>query len=79
MRRKEERSKQGQTNNKAKQHSAPKAVTFPKENELVCKLAIHVHTCAAMLLSIHVHTKCSSGFDSLSVPRLTDTDRMPDY
>ena len=31
MRRKEERSKQGQTNNKAKQHSTPKAVTFPKK------------------------------------------------
>ena len=26
--------KQGQTNNKAKQHSTPKAVTFPKKNEL---------------------------------------------
>ena len=34
MRRKKERSKQGQTNNKAKQHSRPKAVTFPKKNEL---------------------------------------------
>ena len=34
MRRKEERSKQGQTNNKEKQHSTPKAVTFPKKNEL---------------------------------------------
>ena len=34
MRRKEERSKQGHTNNKAKQHSTPKAVTFPKKNEL---------------------------------------------
>ena len=34
MRRKEERCKQGQTNNKAKQHSTPKAVTFPKKNEL---------------------------------------------
>ena len=34
MRRKEERSKQGQTNNKAKQHSKPKAVIFPKKNEL---------------------------------------------
>ena len=33
MRRKEERSKQGHTNNKAKQHSTPKAVTFPKKNE----------------------------------------------
>ena len=31
---KEERSKQGQTNNKAKQHSTPRAVTFPKKNEL---------------------------------------------
>ena len=30
----EERSKQGQTNNKAKQHITPKAVTFPKKNEL---------------------------------------------
>ena len=34
MRRKEERSKQDQTNNKAKQHSTPKAVTFPKKDEL---------------------------------------------
>ena len=34
MRRKEESSKQGQTNNKAKQHSTPKAVTFPKKNEM---------------------------------------------
>ena len=33
-RRKEERSKQGQTNNKAKQHNTLKAVTFPKKNEL---------------------------------------------
>ena len=31
---KEERSKLDQTNNKAKQHSTPKAVTFPKKNEL---------------------------------------------
>ena len=31
MRRKEERSKQGQTNNKAEQHSTPKAVTLPKK------------------------------------------------
>ena len=34
-RRKEERSKQDQTNNKAKQQqSIPKAVPFPKKNEL---------------------------------------------
>ena len=32
--RKEDRSKQGQVNNKAKQHSTPKAVTFLKKNEL---------------------------------------------
>ena len=31
---KEGRKKQGQTNNKAKQHSTPKAVTFPRKNEL---------------------------------------------
>ena len=34
MRDEEERSKQGQRNNKAKQHSTPKAVTFPRKNEL---------------------------------------------
>ena len=34
MRRKEERSKQSQTNNKAKQHSTPTVVTSPKKNEL---------------------------------------------
>ena len=33
-RRKDERGKQDQTNNKVKQHSTPKAVTFPKKNEL---------------------------------------------
>ena len=33
-RRKKERSKRDQTNNKAKQHNTPKAVTFPEENEL---------------------------------------------
>ena len=27
------KGKQGQTSNKAKQHSTPKAVTFPKKNE----------------------------------------------
>ena len=34
MRRKEEASKQGHTNNTAKQHITPKVVTFPKKNEL---------------------------------------------
>ena len=42
MRRKEERSKQSQINKKAKQHSTPKAVTFPKNIELPC---VHVHAC----------------------------------
>ena len=37
MRDEEERSKQGQTNNKAKEHSTLKAVTFPKKNELLQK------------------------------------------
>ena len=45
-RRKEGRKKQArsnkQTNNKAKQHSTPKAVTFPKKNEL--HTHIHTHT-----------------------------------
>ena len=39
---KEERSKQGQTNNKAKQHSTPKAVTFRNKNELP-RVGLHVH------------------------------------
>ena len=34
MRDEEERSKQGHTNNKAKQHNTPKAVTFQKKDEL---------------------------------------------
>ena len=43
-RRKEERSKQGQTNNKAKkQHSIPKAVTFPKKNELFASGGTRTH------------------------------------
>ena len=31
---KEEKSKQGHTRNEAKQYITPKAVTFPKKNEL---------------------------------------------
>ena len=41
-RRKEERSKQGQTNNKAKQHSTPKAVTFPSKTELP-RVRLHMY------------------------------------
>ena len=40
---KEERSKQGHTNNKAKQHNTPKAVTFPNKNEL--PWVGHVYIC----------------------------------
>ena len=43
MRRKEERSKQGQTN-KAKQHSTPKAVTFPKKSDL-SQVGLELTTC----------------------------------
>ena len=50
MRRKEERSKQGQTNNKAKQHSIPKAVTYN----------IHVHValpcCLFDLASLYIYS-----------------------
>ena len=42
MRRKEERSKQGQTNKKAKQHSTPKAVTFLEKNELPQGMHMHI-------------------------------------
>ena len=51
MRRKKERSKQGQTNNKAKQHSTPKAVTFPEKNELP-RVGLEPTT----LYTLHVHT-----------------------
>ena len=52
-RRKEERSKQGQTNNKAQQHSTPKAVTFPKKNELP-RVGLEPMT-LYMYMYIHVH------------------------
>ena len=58
--RKEERSKQGQTNNKAKQHNTPKVVTFPKKNELPrvglepTTLYVHVHTLPALPRSAHL-------------------------
>ena len=53
--RKEERSKQDQTNNKAKQHSTPKAVTFPKKNELPQvglepTTLYYMYTCMYMLM-----------------------------
>ena len=42
---KEERNKQGQTNNKAKQHSTPKSVTFPRKMSMY--MQIHVHSTLA--------------------------------
>ena len=48
FRRKEERSKQGQTNNKAKQHSTTNAVTF----QMSCLPYSCIHAC------VHVHCTC---------------------
>ena len=63
MRRKEERSKQGQINNKAKQQSTPKAVTFRKKNELprvglepkyMCvSVSVCVSVCVCVCVSVH--------------------------
>ena len=50
-----ERCKQGQTNNKAKQHSTPKAVTFSKKNDLPrvgLELSTHVHVVNRIKLAI---------------------------
>ena len=61
--RKKEASKVKQTTIKAKQHSTPKAVTFPKKNELprsgtcTCRVYIHVY-----ILSINVHVHASAIF-----------------
>ena len=68
MRRKEERSKQGQTNNKAKQYSTPKVVTSPKKNELPRvglepialytldrALYLYMYSCREQVRFIHAH------------------------
>ena len=50
---KEERKKQARSNkqtNKAKQHSTPKAVTFPRKNELP-------HTCICTFKNMYIHKK----------------------
>ena len=49
MRKKEERSKQGQTNSKAKQHSTPEAVTFPKKNEFPPLYMLGIEVCDDIL------------------------------
>ena len=49
---KEERSKKFQTNNKAKQHGTPQAVTFPKKMYTY----MHVHAiCIYTCICIHVY------------------------
>ena len=55
-RKKQARSnKQGQTNNKAKQHSTPKAVTFPKKNELPrVGLKATTITCTCVYTYMHI-------------------------
>ena len=54
---KEEIKKQAKSNkqtNKAKQHSTPKAVPFPRKNELPQAMYVHVH----LNYYRHVHTVC---------------------
>ena len=53
--RKEERSKQGQTNNKAKQHSTPEAVTFLKKNELP-RVVLEPTTLYTLDMYMYIHT-----------------------
>ena len=59
-RRKEERRKQGQTSNKAKQHSTPKAVTFPKKNELPQCVYIYRHI-YKLRVCMRIQLSCLSG------------------
>ena len=82
MRRKEERSKQGQTNNKAKQHSTPKA--FPKKNELP-RVGLEPTTLRITQspadLSLRCHCRCVatvliSAVETLSTTR-SGTTRLP--
>ena len=63
MRRKEERSKQGQTNNKAKQHSTPKVVTFPKKNELP-RVGLEPTT----LYTLHMYLEDLQGYGADELP-----------
>ena len=60
--RKEGKRKHDQLNNKAKQHSTPKAV---KKNELpqvglepTTHVHVHVKACQCLLLLVHVHVRC---------------------
>ena len=60
MRGKEERSKQGQTSNKAKQHSTPKAVTFPKKNELP-RVGLEPTTLYTLDIALYHMYRCTVG------------------
>ena len=69
-RRKEERSKQGQTNNKPKQYSTPKAVTFPRKTELP-RVRLHVHcTC-----TVHVQLGIVI---AITIINVTSSSLLPD-
>ena len=63
-----EGSKQGHSNNKAKQHSTPKAVTFPKKNELDDTQIREAFQIFGTRISISHHTRtqqtvvCKDGF-----------------
>ena len=59
---KEGSSKQGQTN-KAKQHSTPKVVTFPKKNELPRVGHVHLHA----YTHVHVYIRCTIPQKNLNV------------
>ena len=61
---KEGRSKQGQTNNKAKQHSTPKAVTFQS-----CLGHVHVRRLVELRRDMHVHV-CMYVGTQLRIPQL---------
>ena len=80
MRRKEERSKQGQTN-KAKQHSTPKAVTFPKKNELPrvglkAMTLVHLHMSAYIYMFVYVCAGGREHGDEVSEPRPRHEDPL---
>ena len=82
--RKEERSKQGQTNNKV--HSTPKAVTFPKKNELprvglepttlyTLDRALYMYHCATRTYTFAGTHKDREVFQSLQ--RIVSPDHQP--
>ena len=53
--RKKEASKVKQTNNKAKQHSTPKAVTFPNKNACILTIVSVSYNVLHDVHTVHVH------------------------